>query len=341
MVLLPFEHSRSRAYRWNEDGLAGWCDSDQIICLGSRLVERTRPILKERPYGLSNQQGNHGEDVKDYWFYTDNLPTHAYAAMVYKYPQASLPYDDLLQVNRTTARTTTSTNCSTHSATNGWNNDISMSRSPVRQSRRRDFYCRVVVTNRGPDPAPVRPAAAVVPQHVVLESGRATTANHQARPRYCTYEPSGAGERWFTVTTSDGSVPELVFCENETNDQLLFGAPNSSPTVKDGINDYVVGGNVDAVSATAGSKGCRACGTTLGPGETFTVTVRFAPNGPDLSCADADRVLALRSRGRRVLWLLGCRRSDGGRTVGSATGVRRTFVVQTVLQLPGSALAQR
>ena len=95
----PFEHARSRAYRWNEDGLAGWCDRDQIICLGLALWNGNDPILKERPYGLSNEQGNHGEDVKDYWFYTDNLPTHAYASMVYKYPQPAFPYDDLLGTN--------------------------------------------------------------------------------------------------------------------------------------------------------------------------------------------------------------------------------------------------
>jgi hypothetical protein len=96
----PFEQARSRAYRWNEDGLAGWCDRDQTICLGLALWNGNDPIIKERPFGLANEQGNHGEDVKDYWFYTDNLPTHAYAAMVYKYPQAAFPYDDLRRTNR-------------------------------------------------------------------------------------------------------------------------------------------------------------------------------------------------------------------------------------------------
>jgi hypothetical protein len=95
----PFEHSAARAYRWNEDGLAGWCDRDQIICLGLALWNGEDEILKERPFGLANMQGNHGEDVKDYWFYTDNLPTHAYASMVYKYPQAAFPYEDLRTVN--------------------------------------------------------------------------------------------------------------------------------------------------------------------------------------------------------------------------------------------------
>ncbi|MCB0930617.1 MAG: glucosidase [Mycobacterium sp.] len=291
----PFEHSRSRAYRWNEDGLAGWCDSDQIICLGVALWNERDPILKERPYGLSNQQGNHGEDVKDYWFYTDNLPTHAYAAMVYKYPQAAFPYDDLLQVNQNRSQDDDEYELF-DALRDQWLEqryfDVEVQYA---KAAAEDFYCRVVVTNRGPDPAPVH----VLPQ--LWYRNTWSWNPDEQRPRITkrgrgiahTNHPA-LGERWFTVTTSDGSVPELVFCENETNDQLLFGAPNSSPTVKDGINDYVVGGNVDAVSATAGSKAAAHAATTLGPGETFTVTVRFAPNGPDLSCADADRVLALR-----------------------------------------------
>ena len=88
----------SRAYRWNEAGLAGWCDRDQTVCLGLALWNGQDPILKERPFGLNNQEGNHGEDVKDYWFYTDNLPTHTYAAMTYKYPQARFRYEDLVRV---------------------------------------------------------------------------------------------------------------------------------------------------------------------------------------------------------------------------------------------------
>ncbi len=81
---VPFEHARARAFRWNEDGMAGWCDDAQTVCLGIALWNGVDPILKERPYGLTNAQGNHGEDVKDYWFYTDNLPTHAFSWMVYK-----------------------------------------------------------------------------------------------------------------------------------------------------------------------------------------------------------------------------------------------------------------
>src|SRR5215831_11861825 len=95
----PHDHARSRAYRWSEDGIAGFCDRDQQLCLALALWNERDPILKERLFGLSNREGNHGEDVKEYYFYLDNLPTHAYARMLYKYPQVAFPYDDLLAEN--------------------------------------------------------------------------------------------------------------------------------------------------------------------------------------------------------------------------------------------------
>src|SRR5215475_7008014 len=95
----PHDHARSRAYRWNEDGLGGFCDDRQHICLGVALWNERDPILKERLFGLSNREGNHGEDVKEYYFYLDNLPSHAYAKMLYKYPQVAFPYDDLVAEN--------------------------------------------------------------------------------------------------------------------------------------------------------------------------------------------------------------------------------------------------
>ena len=96
---LPHDHARSRAYRWNEDGLAGFSDRDQYLCLGLALWNERDAILKERLFGLSNAEGNHGEDVKEYYFYLDNMPTHAYARMLYKYPQVAFPYADLVDEN--------------------------------------------------------------------------------------------------------------------------------------------------------------------------------------------------------------------------------------------------
>ncbi|MGI4788134.1 MAG: MGH1-like glycoside hydrolase domain-containing protein, partial [Janthinobacterium lividum] len=92
---LPHDQARSKAYRWNEDGLAAICDSSQQLCFGLALWNGKDPILKERPFGLSGPEGNHGEDVKEYYFFLDNVPSHAYMKMLYKYPQAAFPYDDL------------------------------------------------------------------------------------------------------------------------------------------------------------------------------------------------------------------------------------------------------
>jgi hypothetical protein len=291
----PFEHARSRAYRWNEDGLAGWCDHSQTLCLGIALWNGRDPILKERPYGLSNEQGNHGEDTKDYWFYTDNLPTHSFASMVYKYPQAAFPYDDLLRVNQ--SRGSDEDEYELFDALREqWLEqryfDVEVQYAKVTAE---DLLCRITVTNRGPDAAPVH----VLPQLWY----RNTWSWHpeQARPRITncgsgvayTNHPA-LGERWFAVTASNGVTPELIFCENETNNRLLFGAPNTAAAVKDGINDYVVHGDLDAVGTTAGSKAAAHVSSTLPPGETLTVTVRFAPEEPALPFDDADAVLSQR-----------------------------------------------
>ncbi len=291
----PFEHARSRAFRWNEDGLAGWCDRDQIICLGVALWNGRDAILKERPYGLANEQGNHGEDVKDYWFYTDNLPTHAYASMVYKYPQAAFPYDDLLRTNL--SRGPEQDEYELFDALReDWLQqryfDVSVEYAKASPE---DFFCRITVTNRGPDPAPIH----VLPQLWYRNTWTWSPGESAPRITKCgngvasTSHPE-LGERWFSVDSSTGEIPTLLFCENETNNGLLFDAPNRSATVKDGIGDYVVNGDADAVNMTEGSKAAAHVSTTLGAGETVTVTVRFAPAHLKRPFDDADDVLTQR-----------------------------------------------
>lgn len=196
----PFEHARSRAYRWNEDGLAGWCDRDQILCMGIALWNGRDEILKERPYGLSNEQGNHGEDVKDYWFYTDNLPTHAYASMVYKYPQAAFPYDDLLQTNRNRSQDVGEYELF-DALREEWLAqryfDVSVEYAKASPE---DFFCRVTVTNRGPQAATIH----VLPQLWYRntwswESGEVAPRITQCRRGVATTRHPDLGERWFSV----------------------------------------------------------------------------------------------------------------------------------------------
>ena len=165
----PFEHAQSRVYRWNEDGLAGFCDEQQHICLSLALWNEQDPILKERMYGLSNSQGNHGEDAKDYWFYLDNLPTHAYAKMVYKYPQAAFPYGDLLSVNGQRGTLEPEYELFDALSQDVAGEPLLRRFCRVRQGRRRGHP--VPRDGRQPRPRPgsdPRAAAAVVPQHLVV-----------------------------------------------------------------------------------------------------------------------------------------------------------------------------
>lgn len=293
----PFEHAHRRAYRWNEDGMAGWCDNKQTICLGLALWNGNDPILKERPYGLSNGQGNHGEDAKDYWFYTDNLPTHAYASMVYKYPQARFPYEDLLQVNQARGQDVGEYELFDALEEQWRANRYFDVQVEYAKASPEDVFCRITVTNRGPDPAPIH----VLPQ--LWYRNTWTWERDEQAPRI-TMEREGVakthhpllGDRYLFVTSSVTATPELVFCENETNNEALFGSTNDSDHTKDGINDYVVDGKADAVGRDQGSKAAAVVSATLEAGATMTVTVRFAPADLHLPFAEADDVFSARKQ---------------------------------------------
>ncbi len=290
----PFEHARARAFRWNEDGLAGWCDDAQTVCLGIALWNGVDPILKERPYGLTNAQGNHGEDVKDYWFYTDNLPTHAYASMVYKYPQAAFPYDDLLRTNQQRGQ-----DVGEYELFDALHDDWLASRYfdvevEYAKASPEDLVQRITVTNRGDRAAPVH----VLPQLWYRNTWR---WHGTEAPRIEKHADGVArtvheqlGERWYSVSSSVDAAPDLLFCENETNNELLFGSPNATTTTKDGVGRYVVQGDEDAVSREAGSKVAAHVSAVLEPGASLTVTVRFAPARLALPFDDAEEVLAAR-----------------------------------------------
>ncbi|MGD9620065.1 MAG: glucosidase [Mycolicibacterium sp.] len=291
----PFEQARSRAYRWNEDGLAGWCDREQTICLGLALWNGRDAILKERPYGLSNAQGNHGEDVKDYWFYTDNLPTHAYAAMVYKYPQAPFPYEDLRQQNQDRGQDIGEYELFDAMREQWLQQRYFDVQVEYAKATPEDVFCRITVTNRGPEAAPIH----VLPQ--LWYRNTWSWPGDRAAPRIMltgnavvkTSHPA-LGDRWLHVSTSTGATPPMLFCENETNNLLLFGSPNASSTCKDGIGDYVVRGDSRCVSLSQGSKVAAHVTATLQPGASFTVTARLSPAELSMAFAEADTVLAER-----------------------------------------------
>ena len=266
------DQARSRAYRWGEDGLAGISDDKQRLCFALALWNGKDPILKERLFGLTNSEGNHGEDVKEYYFYLDSTPTHSYMKYLYKYPQAAYPYDDLIRPTGSEAATSSSTNCSTPASsiriatsTSSWNTPRGRPRTSLSRSR---------VQNRGPEPETLH----VLP--TLLFRNRWSWGAASPRPRLRQAERPGdvsvveaVQERLGTRYLYCDGKPALLFTENETNTQRVFGVPNGTPYVKDGINNYLVQGQQDAVNPSlVGTKAAPHYPMTVGPGESSRPT---------------------------------------------------------------------
>ena len=271
---LPHDHARSRAYRWNEDGLAGISDRHQSICFALALWNGRDPILKERAFGLTGSEGNHGEDLKEYYFYLDSTPTHSYMKYLYKYPQAEFPYAQLVEENRRRGKGAPEFELID---TGLFNDDryfdvfVEYAKADVE-----DLLIKISAVNRGPEAAQLN----LLPTIWFRNTWTWVNQNGHARPdmhgdihgQIIELDDPELGRRWLYC---DGA-PELLFTENETNTQRLFNAPNSSPYVKDGINDYIVKGTKEAVNpAQVGTKGAANYQVTIGRGETATVRLRF------------------------------------------------------------------
>ncbi len=291
----PHDHARSRAYRWNEDGIGGFCDDKQHVCLAVALWNEKDPILKERMFGLTNLQGNHGEDVKEYYFFLDGTPTHSYMKMLYKYPQVAYPYEELVQVNG--QRTQAEREFKLFDALR----DVFLANRyfdvfiEYAKANSEDILCRITAINRGPDPAPIQVLPHLwyrnawtwepgVPRSMIkaISSGAAYT-QHDA-----------LGERWWYVRAADHPPMDLLFTENETNAERLYHAPNPSPYVKDGINDAVVNGLLDRVNPLQGSKLAGHAKAIVAPGSSFAVEVRFAAEPQADPFADFTAIFAQR-----------------------------------------------
>jgi len=290
----PHDHARSRAYRWNEDGLAGFCDREQHVCLGLGLWNEQDPILKERLFGVTGTQGNHGEDVKEYYFYLDATPTHSYAKMLYKYPQVAYPYADLVHENEARGK-----EASEYELVDAIGDALAAGRYfdvvvEYAKAGEEDILCRITAHNRGPDAAPLR----LLPK---LWFRNDWSWDHEtARP---TLERTGdgevrlhkdaVGERWWYVSAPGDASVELLFTHNETNRARLFDAENRSPYVKDGINDRVVHGATDAVNPEQrGTKAAAHIRTEIPAGEHRTVEVRFTPERRQRPFVHCDRLIA-------------------------------------------------
>lgn len=273
----PHDFARSRAYRWNEDGLAGVCNRFQNICLAIALWNEHDSILKERLFGLSGDEGNHGEDVKEYYFYLDNTPTHSYMKMLYKYPQVAFPYHDLVETNRQRGRFDPEFELIDALPQAFQDNRYFDVFIEYAKADEEDLLCRVTAVNQGPDAAPIH----ILP-HLWYRNVWSWGYNSE-RPVIRATGPGEAetqhrhlGRRWWYVR-ADGQTPELLFTENDTNHNRLYGQDNTTPYVKDGIHETVVNGQRGGVNPEQiGSKAAAHFQKLVAPGETFVVQIRFS-----------------------------------------------------------------
>jgi len=237
------EQSRSRAYRWGEDGIAGISDDKQQLCFAIALWNGRDPILKERLFGLTNSEGNHGEDVKEYYFYLDSTPTHSYMNYLYKYPQREFPYRDLVDTNRKRSRDEFEYELiDTGAFDDDRYFDVFIEFAKVSPE---DMLIRITAHNRGPEPAPLHLLPTLWYRNT-WSWGHLVAKPSLRRGADGVIQVSHPALGDFSLNC-DGS-PELLFTENESNAQLLWGKPNPSPYVKDAFHEYVIRGKREAVS---------------------------------------------------------------------------------------------
>ncbi len=273
---LPHDHARSRAYRWGEDGIGGISDNHQRLCFALALWNGADAILKERLFGLTGNEGNHGEDVKEYYFYLDSTPTHSYMKYLYKYPQAPFPYERLVHESRRRTRHEPEYELlDTGIFDDNRYFDVSVEYAKASTD---DILIRLEAVNRGPEPATLHLLPTLWFRNTWSWERDAPRPRLRAGDLHAGYriiecEHLSLGRRWLAAE----GAPELLFTENETNTQRLFGVRGATAFVKDSINDYVVQGRADAVNpAAVGTKAAARYVLTLGAGESATVCLRLS-----------------------------------------------------------------
>jgi hypothetical protein len=291
----PHDHARSRAYRWNEDGLAGISDRRQTICFAIALWNERDPILKERIFGLTGNEGNHGEDVKEYYFYLDSTPTHSYMKYLYKYPQAEFPYAQLVEENRRRGKSQPEFELLDTGVFN--DNRYFDVFVEYAKAETEDILIEITVANRGPDVANLRLLPTIWFRNIWSWGGRKRRPElHEAKTApnpVIELNHHQPGNRWLHCE----GTPELLFTENETNARRLFGFESWTPHVKDGINDYVVNGAKHAVNEQhSGTKAAAQYRLTIPADGTSVVRLRLAPSDFKGKGAfeDFDKIFALR-----------------------------------------------
>jgi hypothetical protein len=288
----PHDHARSRAYRWNEDGMAGISDIRHELCLALALWNGNDPILKERMFGLAGPQGNHGEDVKEYWWYLEGLPSHALLKWRYHYPQAAFPYEELVHHGRGLNDPELELlDTGVFDDDRYWSIDVTYAKaSPT------EVLVRIELENHGPDEATL---------HVLPTLWFRNTWSWQDGSPKPRLEGDGsalvvadhrlAGTRLEAAPAPDGSQPEALFCENESNASRVFGSPATTPYPKDGINDHIVSGAPTVNPDGVGTKAALRYAVTVPAGGTAELRLRLSDE-PRAEWAGAafDELLAAR-----------------------------------------------
>ena len=297
----PHDHARSRTYRWGEDGLLGISDDQGLLCFALALWNEADPILKERLFGLANDEGNHGEDVKEYYFFLDNTPTHSYMKALYKYPQRAFPYLDLIGTNRNRSRQEPEYELiDTGIFAENRYFDVTVEYAKVDPL---DILIRYTITNHGLDAAPLhllptlwfrntwvwgyddrRPVLAAVKdeptQTATVQGSRLIHAQHHE-----------LGDYWLACE----GTPEFLFTENETNTQRLWGVENHTPFVKDGIHETLVKGAQGKVNPqNVGTKVAAHYALHIEAGATQTVVLRLSSNRQETPFANAAELFTIR-----------------------------------------------
>ncbi len=276
----PHDHARSRVYRWGEDGIGGISDRHQRCCFALTLWNGRDHILKERLFGLTGDEGNHGEDVKEYYFYLDSTPTHSYMKYLYKYPQAAFPYDQLVQENRNRSKRDPEFELmDTGVFDQNRYFDVFMEYAKASPE---DILIKITAWNRGPEEAQLdllptfwfRNTWSFVEKHghpklwrIPDFMGAAVVAAQESR----------YGARWLLAE----GTPEMLFTENETNAQRIFGVTNAMPYVKDSFHDYLLLGAREAVNpAQTGTKCAARYKVKIAPGDSVTLRLRLTNSDP-------------------------------------------------------------
>ncbi|MGV8964635.1 MAG: MGH1-like glycoside hydrolase domain-containing protein [Cellulomonas sp.] len=288
----PHEHARSRAYRWNEDGMAAVCDDRQLLCLGLALWNGRDPILKERMFGLTGNEGNHGEDVKEYWWYLDSTPTHSWMRWRYHYPQAEYPYAQLVQENRSRDRHDPEfelLDTGVFDQDRYWRVEVTYAKNAPD-----DILMVITVENRGPDRAVISVLPTLwfrntwawgrstgpVPTLELVEPGVVRAQHEDLGPMFLACDPAATA----------------LFCDNETNNERLFGAPGASRFPKDGINDFLLHGAATVNPDPVGTKTAIRHEVSLGPGQRHEIRLRLTGGAPRGLGEDFTATLAARER---------------------------------------------